>query len=164
MPQVATLTTPTHSTIALNGVWSNTGVSAPLPISGKPHSISYLRAVTPTQPWSAQQNLNRQPMMAPRPVVFAFPQNQQLFLLNMSGVARMASTPVERPFPDHLYVPIHEVVMRVSIAVLLLCTLSLLTSLLTNFNLIHPLFALLFAVAAVSFYLMGRMFEIFRKT
>jgi glucan phosphoethanolaminetransferase (alkaline phosphatase superfamily) len=81
----------------------------------------------------------------------------------MAGVTNMGQPQIERSFPDYLYVPIHEVVTRASIVVMLLCVLSLITSLVTKFNLIHPLFALLFAVAAAGFYLMGKMFEILRK-
>ena len=90
-------------------------------------------------------------------------QNQYVLLVNLAGMASMTTASAKMPFPEQLYIPIHEVVMRISAAVFLLCGLSLLTSLLANFNLIHPLFALLFAVGAVGFYLMGRMFEVFRK-
>jgi len=78
------------------------------------------------------------------------------------GGDKVSKPQVERAFADHLYVPIHEVVMRASNVILLICVLSLVTTFATNFNLIRPLFALLFAVAAVGFYLMGRMFEVFR--
>lgn len=69
-----------------------------------------------------------------------------------------------RKFPDHLYVPIHEVVMRASVAVFLLCALSLVTTLLTGFNLVHPLFAMFFAIAALGFFLMGKMFRALQRT
>jgi hypothetical protein len=79
------------------------------------------------------------------------------------GALNMAPPHEKREFPNSLYIPIHVVVMRSSATVLLLCILSLITSLLTKFNLVHPLFALLFAIGAIGFYLMGRMFEVLRK-
>lgn len=69
-----------------------------------------------------------------------------------------------RKFPDHLYVPIHEVVMRASAAVFVLCALSLVTTLLTGLNLVHPLFAMFFAIAALGFFLMGKMFRALQRT
>jgi hypothetical protein len=46
---------------------------------------------------------------------------------------------------------------RSSIIVFLVAMFSLITSLISGFNLIHPLFSVLTCVAAIGFYIMGRM-------
>lgn len=101
-----------------------------------------------------------------RPLPAASPglSSGQVVFVFMAGANKMSEPQAERrPFPDHLYIPLHEVVMRISIVVFLMSFLSIITSLLTKFNLIHPLFAVLFAVGAIGFYLMARMFETMRR-
>ena len=56
-------------------------------------------------------------------------------------------------------VPIGLVAVKTSKVVLVISLLSLSVSLSSGFNLINPIFALLITIAAIGFYLMGRMIQ-----
>jgi hypothetical protein len=64
-----------------------------------------------------------------------------------------------RAMPDHMYVPVPAVAKAVSAFVFITCVLSLAMSFLTGFTLIDRFFSVIFAVAAVGFFVMGQMFN-----
>lgn len=62
-----------------------------------------------------------------------------------------------RPLPDHMYVDAGTVTKKSSLLVLLICLFSLGISILTDFDLINPIFSIIGACAAAGFYVIGRM-------
>src|SRR5262249_12270299 len=63
----------------------------------------------------------------------------------------------QRELLRQLYVPVSDVAKKTSAIVFLICAFSLAVSFSTGFDLIHPLFSLLGGIAAVGFYIMGKM-------
>ena len=88
-----------------------------------------------------------------------------VFLVFNHGATPMVDTnPTKinpRPLPDHLYVDVPTITKKLSLAVFLICVLSLLVFAVTGFSAVQPIIAILFAIASGTFYTMA---EIVRRS
>src|ERR1700683_4464621 len=74
-----------------------------------------------SQPYSIPESVPRGTTVYSQRSSKPMMQNQYVLLVNLAGMASMTTASAKMPFPEQLYIPIHEVVMRISAAVFLLC-------------------------------------------